>query len=403
MDPPDAAYLTPFDVKIFARPIFFARALGIPVYLIRTVFGHLLNPNKYRTSGLATRDATVLDEATRTRIRDIGLKAIRLDPSRFISSCYRQDKTYNLSAIAKELSILPYIDKIPYSTIIIKNLVGVLAARWAGRRVVVDLMDLWHCDREDVAFNAVDFAAFRRADCVIAWSRAIQTLLKSYGLKCVEYLPFGIDLEVFDPLKAPKNLIYEKYPQLEGKTIIGYSGGGHWYHGTYKLITAFKLIEKRHRDVVLAIQTWGQNKLIKSLIEKVGVRNYVLVQPTSFNDPLRLSMLRASDVLVLTASRYPTVYLSERSTLFNYMAAGNAIVAEATPGSLGVLRYGENALLSKFNDVVNLATQIERLIKDESLRYELGANVRKDLETKYSWDVLKIKIRIIFEKLNRYT
>jgi glycosyltransferase involved in cell wall biosynthesis len=265
-------------------------------------------------------------------------------------------------------------------------------------------MDLWHCDREDVMFNAVDFAALRRADCIIAWSRAIQTLLKGYGLKCVEYLPFGIDLETFDPLKAPKNLIYEKYPQLEGKTIIGYSGGGHWYHGTYKLIAAFKLIEKRHRDVILAIQTWGQNKFIKSLIKKVGVRNYVLVQPTPFfNDPLRLSMLRASDVLVLTASSSPGVYLAERSTLFNYMAAGNAIVAEATPGSLGVLRHGENALLSRFNDVVNLATQIEKLIKDESLRYELGVNVRKDLETKYSWDVLKIKTRIIFEKLNTYT
>jgi hypothetical protein len=91
VDPPDATYLTPFDVKIFARPIFFARALGIPVYRIRTVFGHLLNPNKYRASGLATRDATILEEATRTRIRDIGLRAIRLDSSRFISSCYRQD------------------------------------------------------------------------------------------------------------------------------------------------------------------------------------------------------------------------------------------------------------------------------------------------------------------------
>ncbi|WP_158305075.1 hypothetical protein [Thermoproteus uzoniensis] len=40
MDPPDAAYLIPFDVKTFARPIFFARALrgeDLPLCLIDSV------------------------------------------------------------------------------------------------------------------------------------------------------------------------------------------------------------------------------------------------------------------------------------------------------------------------------------------------------------------------------
>ncbi|MGC9108067.1 MAG: glycosyltransferase, partial [Infirmifilum sp.] len=157
----DVAYLTPFDVKIFARPLFFARSLGIPVYHIRTIFGHVHNPNKY-TPHNPTIQTPILSEEVGSKLHIISRRIPRLDPSRLINNCYRQDRTYYLFSIAKELSIIPYISKIPYSTIIVKNLVGALAAHWAGRRVVVDLMDLWHCDREDVTFNAVDFAALRR-------------------------------------------------------------------------------------------------------------------------------------------------------------------------------------------------------------------------------------------------
>ena len=40
------AYLTGFDPRIFPRPIFFARATGAKVYRVRTLVGHLRNPNK---------------------------------------------------------------------------------------------------------------------------------------------------------------------------------------------------------------------------------------------------------------------------------------------------------------------------------------------------------------------
>jgi len=50
--------------------------------------------------------------------------------------------------LIKEASIAGFLKKLSYEydMAVIKNLVGVLAARLAGMRVVVDLMDLWHCD-----------------------------------------------------------------------------------------------------------------------------------------------------------------------------------------------------------------------------------------------------------------
>ncbi len=188
----------------------------------------------------------------------------------------------------KEVSIAGFLEKLgqDYDLVVIKNLVGVLAARLAGVRVVMDLMHLWHCDRDCLVFSPFDFVALRKAECVIAWSKPITALLRRVGLRCVEYLPFGVDLNVFDPLKADPELIYERYPQLEGKVVVGYSGGWHVYHGIHKVLAAYRLVEKSHNDVVLAIQTWGQNQLIREMIKRFNIESGVDRAHEAFQRPI---------------------------------------------------------------------------------------------------------------------
>jgi len=263
----EVAYLTGFDPRIFPRPIFFARATGAKVFSIRTLAGHLRNPNK-RLEDFAKQKLIIKQKY---------INFFDFDLSKYINNCYRQDKTYIIGTLIKEASIAGFLKKLSYEygLAVIKNLVGVLAARLAGMRVVVDLMDLWHCDKDYLVFSPLDFAALRKAECVIAWSRAIAALLRRTGLNCVEYLPFGVDLNVFDPLKADPRLIYERYPQLEGKVVVGYSGGGHVYHGIHKVLGAYRLVEKKNKDVVLAIQTWGQNQLVRDMIKRFNIESGV--------------------------------------------------------------------------------------------------------------------------------
>jgi glycosyltransferase involved in cell wall biosynthesis len=387
------AYLTGFDPRIFPRPIFFARATGAKVYRIRTLAGHLRNPNK-RLEDFAKQQLITKQKY---------INFLDFDISKYINDCYRQDRTYIIGALIKEASIAGFLKKLSYEydVAVIKNLVGVLAARLAGMRVVVDLMDLWHCDRDYLVFSPLDFVALRKAECIIAWSRAIAALLRRAGLKCVEYLPFGVDLDVFDPLKADPRLIYERYPQLEGKVVVGYSGGGHIYHGIHKVLGAYRLVEKKNKDVVLAIQTWGQNQLVRDMIKRFNIERAVLIEPTKFNDPLRLSFLRAASILVLPVSKSPGVYLAERTTMYQFMATGNAIVAEYSPGVAGVLKDGYTATIAKYGDVHSLAEKIEFLIAHSDVAEEMGRNARKEVEEKYSWSVLAPKAREIINRVAR--
>jgi len=388
------AYLTRFDPRIFPRPIFFARATGAKVYQIRTLVGHLRNPNK-RLEDFVKQQLIIKQKY---------INFLEFDISKHINNCYRQDKTYIIGALIKEASIAGFLKKLSYKydLAIIKNLVGVIAAKLAGIRAVVDLMDLWHCDRDYLAFSPLDFVALRKAECVIAWSKAIAALLRRVGLKCVEYLPFGVDLNVFDPLKADPRLIYERYPQLEGKVVVGYSGGGHIYHGIHKVLAAYRLVEKKNKDVALAIQTWGQNQLVREMIKRFNIEKAVLIEPTKlFNDPLRLSFLRAASVLVLPVSKAPGVYLAERTTMYQFMATGNAIVAEHSPGVAGVLKDGHTAAIAKYGDVRSLAEKMGFLVAHGGVADEMGRNARKEVEEKYSWDALAPKAREIINRAAR--
>ncbi len=82
------------------------------------------------------------------------------------------------------------------------------------------------------------------------------------------------------------------------------------------------------------------------------------------------------------------------------MASGNAIIAEKTPGVLGVLRHGETAYIFKFDDIKDLADNILLLINDKHLMRKLGMNARHELETKYSWNnVLKIRTRELLSRV----
>ncbi|WP_338101589.1 glycosyltransferase [Pyrobaculum arsenaticum] len=136
------------------------------------------------------------------------------------------------------------------------------------------------------------------------------------------------------------------------------------------------------------------------LARSYGIKNVVKIERTpTYNDPLRLSFFRAADIMVMTGSRYPAVYLAERTTMFQYMASGNAIVAESTLGARGVLEHGKDAYIIELDQPIKLAEAILELAKDEGLRKYLGKNARVKLERSYTWEKLAERARKLLESV----
>ena len=101
--------------------------------------------------------------------------------------------------------------------------------------------------------------------------------------------------------------------------------------------------------------------------------------------PLYLS---AFDVcaLPLPAETHFAQYASPMK-LFEYMAAGRAIVASDLPSWADVATDGETALLLPPDDVAAWSKAIEGLRRDCDLRMRLGKRARERALERYSWDV----------------
>lgn len=95
----------------------------------------------------------------------------------------------------------------------------------------------------------------------------------------------------------------------------------------------------------------------------------------------------AADVLVLPLSgkTAETARHTMPIKLFEYLAAGRAIVASDLPTTREVLTHGENGWLVAPDNAQALASAIDRLLVDDDLRGQLATNARTSAGH-YTWE-----------------
>jgi glycosyltransferase involved in cell wall biosynthesis len=72
--------------------------------------------------------------------------------------------------------------------------------------------------------------------------------------------------------------------------------------------------------------------------------------------------------------------------LYEYMAAGKAIVASRAGQIAEVIQDGHNGLLVESGDVAALAQALLKLLKDPVKRERLGQNAREQAIRHHSWE-----------------
>ncbi|MBF0611222.1 MAG: glycosyltransferase family 4 protein [Magnetococcales bacterium] len=95
--------------------------------------------------------------------------------------------------------------------------------------------------------------------------------------------------------------------------------------------------------------------------------------------------LWAADVLLMPYNSHcSTAGWMSPMKLFEYMAAGRAVVASDLPVLHSVLRHGENGWLVKADDGTALATGVHHLLENPTLRENLARQSREDVQS-YDW------------------
>lgn len=152
--------------------------------------------------------------------------------------------------------------------------------------------------------------------------------------------------------------------------------------GLHVLVKALQRI--RSRDFKLYVIGGGYMELpVKILAKAYGVEDRMkLLGVVSERD--KVELYRRAKIVVV-----PSIFNESFGIVaLEAMASGRPVIASRVGGLEDVVVNGETGILVEPGSEEQLAEAIETLLGDEGYRRRLGANARRLIEEKYSWDAI---------------
>lgn len=199
-------------------------------------------------------------------------------------------------------------------------------------------------------------------------------------------LPIAADVDTFKPSYDTETI--RKSLGLTTEPVVLWVGGFYPWHDLSLLLDSFSLLLKRRPDARLVLVGDGNTR--SSVIDRVaknGLSHAVIMTGAVAHSEVP-EMLSIADVAAVPS---PPITASSGGTgtplkLFEYMAAGKAIVATALDEAADVIRDGHNGVLVEPGDVNSFAETMLKLINDPEERLRLGRNAREQAINQYSWE-----------------
>lgn len=183
--------------------------------------------------------------------------------------------------------------------------------------------------------------------------------------------------------------------------IVGYAGHLYPWKGVDVLLAAIALSPDVSGLIVGGHEADGDRARLEALAARFGIGSRLTF--TGHVSPSQVpALLRRANILTLPnpASALSTHFTSPLK-LFEYMAAGRAIIASDLPAIREVLQNEENALLVPAGDPEALAFGIQRLAADRGLAVRL-ARAAFDGAAQYTWDRRAERLETLFETVRAH-
>jgi glycosyltransferase involved in cell wall biosynthesis len=212
----------------------------------------------------------------------------------------------------------------------------------------------------------------------------------------VAVIPDGVRLDPDDEVRLKPGTIASG--DVHRRPVVAYAGHLYAWKGVDLLLRALAQVPEVDASIVGGHEREPDLARMRSLASTLGLEARVTftgqVRPPEV--PARLA---AADILVLPN---PASAISTHATsplkLFEYMAAGRAIVASDLPSIREVLTDERTALLVPPGDPAAMAVAIRRLASDAALGARLGAAARAEV-AQYSWSRRAERLETLFRQV----
>lgn len=238
----------------------------------------------------------------------------------------------------------------------------------------------------------------RIANRVIVVSRELRAYYKSWHLpeQKLIFIPNGVDEHRFHPEIAAENTRTKL--GLNNKIVVGFIGSFHYWHGLENLLHFIKLTLSRFHNVAFLLVGDGP---LKRDLERI-FKNHEFDKRVIFagyvpHDEIP-AHLAAMDIVLAPYPRLEFFYYSPLK-IFEYLAAGKAVVASRIGQIQEIIQDGINGALFEPDNFEDLQEQLFALIEKNGYRQQLGRNGREMILQKYTWNHTAEKISEIMEEI----
>ncbi|MBL8090245.1 MAG: glycosyltransferase family 4 protein [Anaerolineales bacterium] len=240
-----------------------------------------------------------------------------------------------------------------------------------------------------------EIATLHLSDAIICPSHVTRDYIASLGLdrKLVTVIPNGVSPSDFSP--SPLPIRENRIP------VLLYIGTLANWQGLDVLIKALpKILE--HQPVKLQIVGRGrsrQRKMLAKQIRKLGLEEYVLIQPAVPHHEIP-QLISEADICVAPLG------LNDRNVtqgacpikVLEYMAAGRPLLASNMPIVRELVREDIDGLLFSPNDPDDLTRQVLVLLNDFELSQRLATSASERALTKFTWHESQKKLVKVYAK-----
>ena len=229
--------------------------------------------------------------------------------------------------------------------------------------------------------SAVGKSLFSNSTHIIAVSNELRDFISSKSPKAaVSVVPNGVRIDHFSSgNESPGD------KTGDGGFTIAFLGSLKPWHGVEILIDSFARVLKEDGDCRLLII--GDNKKRDDGLAK-RCRDLEVDDKVTFTGALDYDdvpgRLRQADVLVAPYPQVDGFYFSSLK-VFEYMAAGKAIVASNIGQLSRILLHEKTALLVPPGDIVSLGRALIKLKRDPGLRRRLGERAQLEARRRHTW------------------
>ncbi|MEM0017737.1 MAG: glycosyltransferase family 4 protein [Candidatus Korarchaeum sp.] len=219
----------------------------------------------------------------------------------------------------------------------------------------------------DLRFPRLVRIAASKASALVAVSSWVKEELSRMGLEVDSVIPGGVDDKLFSSLPLKEEL--KKELGFEGNLVL--SVGSLTHAKGFDIIPRIaKLVNERLEAIFLIIGGGPEEGALRELSTRLGVSDKVLLLGRrSYEETAKY--YGAADLLL-----HPARYEGYGLTALESLAAGTPVIASDTGGLRDVVLNGVDGFLLP-RDEVAMAERVVQLLRDDSLRREMGRRGRE--------------------------